>query len=190
MSSLLPSMWIISSLMNQSLLLRLNIRSIRPWFQVFLLEAINAYAKELVCETDTNFVTLVMMRDAEGAVYPTKQQFADVVKQVRGEKLEAYVDNVKQEPLMAELPKAGKIKKTTENKLFGYKMLTLSNGAKVVLKKTDFKNDEVQFAATADGGTSVFGTKDLNEVKMMGALMNSSGLRGFTNNDLEKRIGW
>ena len=87
---------------------------------------------------------------------------------------------------MAELPKAGKIKKTTENKLFGYKMLTLSNGAKVVLKKTDFKNDEVQFAATANGGTSVFGTKDLNEVKMMGALMNSSGLRGFTNNDLEK----
>ena len=65
-------------------------------------------------------------------------------------------------------------------------MLTLSNGAKVVLKKTDFKNDEVQFAATANGGTSVFGTKDLNEVKMMGALMNSSGLRGFTNNDLEK----
>ena len=65
-------------------------------------------------------------------------------------------------------------------------MLTLSNGAKVVLKKTDFKNDEVQFAATADGGTSAFGTKDLNEVKMMGALMNSSGLRGFTNNDLEK----
>lgn len=149
-------------------------------------EAINAYAKELICETDTNFVTLLMMRDAEGAVYPTKQQLADVVKQVRGEKLEAYVDNVKQEPLMAELPKAGKIKKTTENKLFGYKMLTLSNGAKVVLKKTDFKNDEVQFAATANGGTSVFGTKDLNEVKMMGALMNSSGLRGFTNNDLEK----
>ena len=129
-------------------------------------EAINAYAKELICETDTNFVTLLMMRDAEGAVYPTQQQLADVVKQVRGEKLEAYVDNVKQEPLMTELPKAGKIKKTTENKLFGYKMLTLSNGAKVVLKKTDFKNDEVQFAATANGGTSAFGTKDLNEVKM------------------------
>lgn len=48
-------------------------------------EAINAYAKELICETDTNFVTLLMMRDAEGAVYPTQQQLADVVKQVRGE---------------------------------------------------------------------------------------------------------
>ncbi len=42
------------------------------------------------------------MRDAEGAVYPTEQELADVVKQVRGEKLEAYVDNVKQEPLMAQ----------------------------------------------------------------------------------------
>ena len=36
---------------------------------------------------------------------------------------------------MAQAPKAGKIKKTVENKQLGYKELTLSNGAKVVLKK-------------------------------------------------------
>lgn len=151
-------------------------------------DVVNAYAKKLICETDTNFVTLLMMRDAEGAVYPTQQQLADVVKQVRGEKLEAYVDNVKQEPLMTELPKAGKIKKTTENKQFGFKLLTLSNGAKVVLKKTDYKNDEVQFVASALGGSSAFDKKDYREVKMMPSLMNASGLGNFSNHDLGKAL--
>lgn len=74
-------------------------------------EAVNQYAKQLICETDTNLVSLVMMREADGAVYPTEQELADIVKQVRGEKLEAYVDNVKQEPPIAQEPKAGKIKR-------------------------------------------------------------------------------
>ena len=152
------------------------------------LEAINQYAKELICETDTNFVTLVMMRDVEGGVYPTQEQLANVVKQVRGEKLEAYVDNVKQEPLIAQLPKAGKIKKTAENKQFGYKMLTLSNGAKVVLKKTDYKNDEVQFAASALGGSSALDKKEYREIKLLPALLNASGLGNFTNHELEKAL--
>ena len=112
-------------------------------------EAVNQYAKQLICETDTNLVSLVMMREADGAVYPTEQELADIVKQVRGEKLEAYVDNVKQEPLIAQKPKAGKIKSTAEDKKLGFKTLTLSNGAKVVLKKTDYKDNEIQFAATA-----------------------------------------
>lgn len=89
------------------------------------LEAINAYAKQLVCQSDTNLVSMVLMREAEGTVYPTEKELADIVKQVRSEKLEAYVDNVKQEPLMAQLPKPGKIKKTVENKQLGYKQLTL-----------------------------------------------------------------
>lgn len=89
------------------------------------LEAINAYAKQLVCQSDTNLVSMVLMRETEGAVYPTEKELADIVKQVRSEKLEAYVDNVKQEPLMAQLPKPGKIKKTVENKQLGYKQLTL-----------------------------------------------------------------
>ena len=152
------------------------------------LEAVNQYAKKLICETDTNFVTLVMMRDVEGGVYPTQEQLANVVKQVRGEKLEAYVDNVKQEPLIAQLPKAGKIKKTTENKQFGFKMLTLSNGAKVVLKKTDYKNDEVQFAASALGGSAALDKKEYREIKLLPALLNASGLGNFTNHELEKAL--
>ena len=37
------------------------------------LEVINSYAKQLVCQSDTNLVSLVMMREQAGAVYPTEQ---------------------------------------------------------------------------------------------------------------------
>ena len=151
-------------------------------------EAINQYAKQLVCETDTNLVTLVMMREADGVVYPTEQELADIVKQVRGEKLEAYVDNVKQDPLIAQKPKTGKIKSTTEDKKLGFKTLTLSNGAKVVLKKTDFKDNEIQFAATANVGYSSLDKSDYTFAFVGGMLLNASGLGQFSSNDLEKAL--
>ena len=152
------------------------------------LEAINAYAKQLVCQSDTNLVSMVLMREAEGAVYPTEKELADVVKQVRSEKLEAYVDNVKQEPLMAQLPKAGKIKKTVENKQLGYKQLTLSNGAKVVLKKTDFKDNEILFAASAKVGYSALEKSDYPSIMMMTEAWGASGLGNFSSTELDKAL--
>ena len=152
------------------------------------LEAINAYAKQLVCQSDTNLVSMVLMREAEGAVYPTEKELADVVKQVRSEKLEAYVDNVKQEPLMAQLPKAGKIKKTVENKQLGYKQLTLSNGAKVVLKKTDFKDNEILFAAGAKVGYSALEKSDYPSIMLMTEAWGASGLGSFSSTELEKAL--
>ena len=152
------------------------------------LEAINAYAKQLVCQSDTNLVSMVLMREAEGAVYPTEKELADIVKQVRSEKLEAYVDNVKQEPLMAQLPKPGKIKKTIENKQLGYKQLTLSNGAKVVLKKTDFKDNEILFAAGAKVGYSALEKSDYPSIMLMSEAWGASGLGDFSSTELEKAL--
>ena len=151
-------------------------------------EAVNEYAKQLVCQSDTNLVSLVMMRETEGAVYPTEQELANIVKQVRLEKLEAYVDNVKQEPLMAAMPKAGKIKKTEENKQLGFKKLTLSNGAKVILKKTDFKDDEIRFSARADVGYSAFGKSDELLPFLFDNALAVSGLGNFSNTELEKAL--
>ena len=152
------------------------------------LEAINAYAKQLVCQSDTNLVSMVLMREAEGTVYPTEKELADIVKQVRSEKLEAYVDNVKQEPLMAQLPKPGKIKKTVENKQLGYKQLTLSNGAKVVLKKTDFKDNEILFAAGAKVGYSALEKSDYPSIMLMTEAWGASGLGNFSSTELDKAL--
>ena len=151
-------------------------------------EVINMYAKKLICNSDTNFVTLMMMQEKDGKAYPTEQQLADIVKGVRAEKLEAYVDHVKNEPLIAQLPKAGKIRKTVENKVLGYKELTLSNGAKVIMKKTDFKDNEILFSAKAKVGYSAFEKADQSSVMLMTQALDASGLGNFTNAELEKAM--
>ena len=153
-------------------------------------EMINEYAKELISENDSNLVALVMAQEKEGKTYPDKAAMAQAISQVRGETLEAYVDNTKNEPLIAPeaMPKPGKIVKEKENSKLGYKELELSNGAKVVLKKTDFKNDEIVFQAMAKGGKGLYGPADYINLKYFGTAMEASGLGNFSNSELQKAL--
>lgn len=82
------------------------------------------------------------------------------MQRVDAEEIEAFVDEVKSEPLIEALPAPGKIVSITENPLYNTQEWTLSNGAKVVVKKTDFKENEILFNALALGGTSVLGAED------------------------------
>lgn len=156
--------------------------------QMLPIDVVNMVAKEMFCETDTNLVTLTMMKEVDGATYPTPAEMAEVVNQVRQTQLEAYVDNAKQEPLIAKAPKAGKIKKVKEDAQFGTKELTLSNGVKVVLKKTDFKDDEIVLAASAQGGTSAIKFNNPALPQLAGQLVGTFGLGNFSSTELEKAL--
>ena len=152
-------------------------------------QAINQMLPELISATDSNLVVMIMAQEKEGKVYPTEKDMAAAVAAARAEKLEAYVDNVKNEPLVdvAKI-KAGKIVSESENKTFGYKELKLSNGATVILKKTDFKDDEVQMQAFAMGGKSMFGAADYTNLKVFDQVIGISGLGNFSSTELQKAL--
>lgn len=151
-------------------------------------EAINEVMKELVSVTDTNLVVMSFNTEKEGTVYPTPEGIKKAIDTVHGEKLTAWVDNVKQEPLIAKMPAKGKITGEKENKTLGYKELTLSNGARVLLKKTDFKDDEVVIDATSKGGSSLLGDEDIVNAKLFDMAIGASGLGNFSNTELEKAL--
>ena len=151
-------------------------------------EAINEVMKELVSVTDTNLVVMSFNTEKEGTVYPTPESIKKAIDTVHGEKLTAWVDNVKQEPLIAKMPAKGKITGEKENKTLGYKELTLSNGARVLLKKTDFKDDEVIIDATSKGGSSLLGDEDIVNAKVFDMAIGASGLGNFSNTELEKAL--
>ena len=152
-------------------------------------QAINQMLPQLITPTDSNLVVLIMAQEKEGKVYPTEQDMAAAVAAARAEKLEAYVDNVKDEPLLdVSKIKKGKIKKETENKTFGYKELKLSNGATVILKKTDFKDDEIQMQAFSMGGQSLYGPADYTNLKMFDTAIGLSGLGNFSSTELQKAL--
>lgn len=151
-------------------------------------EAVNRMMRALVTETDTNMVVLSFNVEKDGAVYPTADGLLGAIRAVRREKLAPYVDNVRDEPLVRVMPKKGKIKKETENKLLGYKELTLSNGVRVVLKHTDYKKDQVLLEAEGFGGSSLYGEADYTNIKMFDDVIEASGLGNFSHTELEKAL--
>ncbi len=152
------------------------------------LEAVNGLMKELVLTTDSNLVVLNLNQEKEGAVYPTEATLQQAIAEARSAQIEAYVDNVKDEPLITKMPKAGKIVKETEGEKFGYKELKLSNGATVVLKQTDLKKDQVILASEGIGGSSLYDEKDFANIKMFDDVVEASGLGNFSHTELEKAL--
>lgn len=152
------------------------------------LEGINALIKELVSNEDKNLVVLNFNNEKEDAVYPTEEGLKKAIADARAAQVEAYVDNVKDEPLMTVMPKKGKIKKEVKNDIFGYTELTLSNGAKVVLKQTDLKKDQVLLRGEGFGGSALYGEKDFSNIKMFGDVIEASGLGNFSHTELEKAL--
>ncbi|MBR1474689.1 MAG: insulinase family protein, partial [Muribaculaceae bacterium] len=139
-------------------------------------------------ESNENVVVMCFNQEKEGNTYPTVEGLTGAITAARNSNIEAYVDNVKNEPLMTTLPKAGKIKKETKNTKLGYDELELSNGAKVILKKTDFKDNEIRMYAVSKGGASLYGPKDWANTGLFDLVVMQSGLGNFSNQELEKAM--
>ena len=151
-------------------------------------DAINAMMKEYFLTNDSNLVVYSLNTEKEGAVYPTEESLKSAIAAARSAQIEAYVDNVKDEPLITTLPKKGSITKETKNDLFGYTELELSNGAKVILKQTDLKKDQVLMRGEGFGGSAFYGEKDFANIKMFNDVIESSGLGNFSHTELEKAL--
>lgn len=147
-------------------------------------EAVNQVFSQIV--SDKNLVVLGMMPAREGEACPKDEDILALLSQVEAENIAPYVDNVKDEPLVSELPAARKVVKENMLSDFGAKEWILSNGAKVILKKTDFKADEINMMAVAKGGTSVYGNDKAADLMFMPAVLEQHGLGSFTNSELTK----
>jgi zinc protease len=90
--------------------------------------------------------------------------------------VDAYADKLAQGQLMPELPKPGSVVKEEQIAEIGTTVWTLSNGARVVLKPTDFKDDEIVEQSVASGGTArvlpklYSSVRFANDVTMMGGV--------------------
>ena len=151
-------------------------------------EMVNQLMAQMMPTTDENLVVLNFNPDKEGVALPAESELMGAINAAQEAKLEAYVDNVKDEPLMTVMPKPGKIVKETENKQLGFKELILSNGAKVILKPTTFKDDEIRYKAVSKGGSSLYGPEDWANCQMFDAVIGMSGLGNFSSNELEKAL--
>ena len=143
---------------------------------------------EAVQSIDTNFVCVGFYPEKDGLELPTADEIKKLIVEARNAELEPFVDNVKDEPLIAKLPKKGKIVKERPAD-FGYTEWTLSNGARVYFKQTDFSNTEIRLSAVSWGGNStITDPAMLANIKAFNNVMGSTGLGNFTSTELDKKL--
>ena len=147
--------------------------------------ALNQIMQQLV--TDSNQVVALFGPEKEGLSLPTEEAIKNLLKEVKSEKLTPYIDKVSDEPLMKEAPKGGKIVSEKKDDIFGTTMLTLSNGVKVIIKKTDFKADEIRMKGVSMGGSSLFPDSEIININGLDAVA-LGGLGNFSAIELEKAL--
>jgi zinc protease len=129
-----------------------------------------------------------MAPQKEGVVLPDDNKVIDLIAGAEKSEIKPYQDKITGDQLMEEKPQKGRILLTRKNEALGVVEMTLSNGAKVILKPTDFKNDEVLFRAFSPGGYSVYSTADHQSALNASDIIGQSGLAGFSPNDISKLL--
>jgi zinc protease len=150
------------------------------------LEEINNLARKWV--TDENMLVLITAQEKEGIDVPNEQKVADIIKTIKEQEVEAYVDKVTDAPLLAEQPVPSSLTGRTENTEFGFTELKFGNGVKMVLKPTDFKNDEILLTAFSPGGLSLYPDQDVMSAMLTSTIITQSGLGEYDYIGLQKKL--
>jgi len=148
------------------------------------LTAVNQFIAEII--SDDNLVVTITGPEKEGLVYPTKETVLNIIQQAKTSNITAYVDTVSDEPLITKEPKAGSVKAEKKMTEFEATEWTLSNGAKIILKPTKFKEDEVLMRGVSWGGTSALNVADAPTIKILNDLYTVGGVGNFSAVDLPK----
>src|SRR6185369_15791868 len=150
------------------------------------LDEIDAVARATL--SDSNRVVLVAAPALPEVKLPTAAELTAVFAKARGATVAAYVDSVTDEPLVSKPPTTGRI--TAERTLpeTGILEWTLSNGARMLVKQTDFKADEVLFAGQSEGGSSLVNDKDDLDASFGAYAVSDGGLGNFTPTALRKKL--
>ncbi|MCB9013465.1 MAG: insulinase family protein [Bacteroidales bacterium] len=150
------------------------------------LEEINQLGPELT--GDKNIIVLVTAPDKAGNVVPSEQDIRNIIAPSKSEGLNAYVDQISEEPLLPAPPKGSPVVKRKENKDIGFTELVFANGVKMYLKPTDFKNDEILLSAYSPGGTSLYPDSDIMSAIVTTSVVMQGGLGTFDQAALQKKL--
>lgn len=150
------------------------------------LEEINERVKTLASGED-RAVVLVAPEKA-GMKLPSEDELVSAIDAVTAKEIQPYTDSAAGEVLMDDRPEPVAITSETALPHLGVTDLTLANGVRVILKPTDFQEDEVVISATSPGGHSLVSDADYPEASTIDGVINESGVGGLDQIQLEKLL--
>lgn len=151
------------------------------------LQEVNAFAKKWITNGE-NCVAIITAPDKETTNMPSEARIKEIISSSDKLVLEQYKDEVSDEPLVSEALKGSAVKTTNSIKAFDITEWVLENGVRVVMKPTDFKNDEILCTAYSWGGWSLYPPQDFWSASVADNIIDESGVGQFNATALEKML--
>ncbi|GAB3417990.1 insulinase family protein [Massilia agilis] len=146
---------------------------------------VNAYARRTIPANSAKLVIYTGVERA-GEKAPLGQELLAAVAAAEKVQVKAHDEKEVAARLMDKPPQPGSIVAESQDKVLGLTTLLLSNGVKVVLKPTDFNNDQVLMSATRFGGQGLFDDKDVLNARFANAIVESMGIKDLAPLDVNK----
>ena len=159
-------------------------RMVEQLLPTITVDEINALSNRLI----TRDSRVVLLDGPDSFPLPDSAAVIAVFGKVREMGIAPYDDLVSDQPLVPETPSAGSVVTETYNDSLDVYRWQLSNGAEVIVKPTDFKNDEIVFRASSVGGSSVYPDSVFLETSLASTVIGQSGLGEFGPIELQKKL--
>jgi len=147
---------------------------------------VEAFAREWM--RDANRVIVAQAPERAGAGVPDDAPLLAAFDRVRNAEIAAYTDDVADGALVDRTPQPGRILEERAIPDIGATEWRLDNGVRVLIKPTDFQDDEILFGATSPGGLSQFADSLIVDARLAVTTIGSSGVGAMNLVQLQKAL--
>ncbi|MFT5142600.1 MAG: zinc protease [Rhodothermales bacterium] len=149
------------------------------------LEEVNAIARKTT--TEGSRVIAVAGPEKEDVTLPEPDALLAVFAEVKANTdIGAWVDETPDQPLVSEKPRLSIIVRENVIEELGVTEWQLRNGVKVILKPTDFQNDQILLGGFSPGGHSLVDDQDFESANYATGVLSAGGLGEFDTIQLGK----
>jgi zinc protease len=138
--------------------------------------------------SDENRVVIVSGPSVPAITELSNEDILEVLDRVEGRTLDPWEESAVNGPLVAEPPAPGRIVRRFLVPGTDIDQWELSNGARVLVKKTDFRSDEILFRAISPGGSSRVDDENYISSQFASDAVDQGGLGEFSADNLRKAL--
>lgn len=133
-----------------------------------------------------NRVVLITAPEKDNYPMPTEESLDAILESVNKMELEPYNDKFSDRELLSSLPDGSPVIDRKDYEDLGVMEWKLANGIKIVVKPTEFKQDEILFSSYSPGGNSLVEDRDYVSALFAPSLVTINGIGDFDALELDK----
>ena len=133
-------------------------------------------------------IVFLLAPQAEADQLPSKERIKAIFKEAQSASIKRKQDVSLSGDLMNMVPAAGSITSETRDAQTGAVIINLANGAKVILKETANRNNEIILYAIARGGTANANEQTIVSVNLLSEMLNVSGIGQYSRTELVNKL--